>query len=129
MLIEAEEEDLSPLSKKAKQPVDRVVDTASRSWATGHRKTGGARVVLQPGTGLIWVNNRPVFEYFPRIQHRAAVLSPFQATRTAGLYDTYIQCQGGGLTGQAEASRLAISRALQNHDPFLRSVLRDGMTG
>ena len=77
--------------------------------------------------GLVWVNDRPVFDFFPRMQHRLAVLSSFQATRTAGLYDTFVYCQGGGVTGQAEATRLGIARALQNHDPFLRSVLRDGI--
>jgi ribosomal protein S9 len=108
--------------------------------------------------GLIWVNDRPLADYFPRLQHRVAVLSPFQATRTAGLYDAFLLCQGGGLTGtddvvplchvvhpenplnfilsstlplgagQAEAARMGLSRALQNHDPFLRSVLRDGVS-
>jgi small subunit ribosomal protein S9 len=180
MLIEAEEEDLSPLSKGPKMPVDRKVDVAGRSWGTGRRKTSTSRVVLQPGTGLVWINNRPVFEYFPRMQHRSVVLSSFQATRTAGLYDAYVVCEGGGVTGthdtfswsrvcsilsaisvslafalaltfhwlplslrtvnpsrgagclhtstgQAEATRLGIARALQNHDPMLRSVLRDGV--
>ena len=127
LLIEAEEIDLSPLRKTEKNPVDRLVDTRSRSWGTGRRKTSTARVVLEPGTGLLWVNNRPLFDYFPRLQHRAAVLQSFQATRTAGLYDAYVFCQGGGGTGQAEAARMGIARALQAHDPFLRSVLRDGV--
>lgn len=75
----------------------------------------------------MWINKRPVYEYFGRIPHRFAVVSPFQATLTAGMYDCHVQTKGGGLTGQAEATRLAISRALQNHDPILRNVLRDGV--
>jgi small subunit ribosomal protein S9 len=127
LLIEAEEEDLSPLNKAPKSPAERLVDTLGRSWGTGRRKTSTARAVLEPGTGLVWVNDRPLFDYFPRLQHRAAVLSAFQVTRTAGLYDAYIFCQGGGGTGQAEAARLGLARALQAHDPFLRAVLRDGV--
>lgn len=127
LLIDAAEQDLRPLRKVPKQAAERLVDTLGRSWGTGRRKTSTARAVLAPGTGLVWVNDRPLIDYFPRLQHRVAVLSPFQATRTAGLYDAYIFCQGGGGTGQAEAARMGLSRALQAHDPFLRSVLRDGV--
>ena len=95
-----------------------------RAHAVGRRKTSVARVYLSPGTGKWTVNGRSLAEYFPRLTWRAAVEQPFLVTETLGRYDVVVNVRGGGLTGQAEATRLSIARALLADDPDRRAVLR-----
>ena len=87
--------------------------TAMRQFhATGKRKTSVARVWMRPGEGRIIVNGRPVDEYFPREAWRVAVQTPLVVTETRGQFDILVNVRGGGLTGQAEATRHGIARAL-----------------
>lgn len=92
--------------------------------ATGRRKTAIARVQLKPGAGNVLVNGRPADEFFSRDVLRVLVQEPFEVTNTAGRYDITARVHGGGPTGQADALRHGISRALQDADPNLRLVLK-----
>lgn len=78
----------------------------------GRRKTAVARVYVQSGNGVITVNNKDYKDYFKTGPLQAKVNQPFTACNIAGNYDVKVNVDGGGITGQAEATRLAISRAL-----------------
>ncbi len=91
---------------------------------TGKRKTAVAQVRLVPGNGAIVVDDIPYEERFPRIDHRQAIMKPFVATDTVGKYDAVISVAGGGITGQADAIALGISRALLKEDEKNKSLLR-----
>jgi small subunit ribosomal protein S9 len=95
-------------------------------WTTGRRKSSVARVRLFPGTGTVTVNNRTIENYFPRPTSRMRILEPFEATETTGQYDVLVSVEGGGLSAQADAVRLGISRALITVTETLRPVLRKG---
>ncbi len=90
----------------------------------GRRKTAIARISLTPGKGEIVVNGRTFTEYFPTEILQIVVNQPFALTNTLGSFDVKANVDGGGIKGQAEALRLAISRALQTQDAELRSPLK-----
>ena len=91
---------------------------------TGKRKTSIARVILRPGDGATWINGRTVEDYFPRATHRLALMAPLKVAGAEGTYDLRVRVEGGGPTGQAEAIRHGIARALVEADPELRTVLK-----
>ena len=91
----------------------------------GRRKEAVCRVYLQPGSGKWDVNGRTLGDYFPRPAHVFAIQQAFQITDTLGRYDVKANLQGGGLTGQAGALRLAVARALVKLDEGHRRKLRD----
>ncbi|NQV71515.1 30S ribosomal protein S9 [bacterium] len=94
--------------------------------AVGRRKNAVARVYLRPGgSGKVIVNKRELTNYFPTIWRSSSVTSPFEVTETAGQFDVVINAHGGGMTGQAEACRLGIARALVEFNAELRKPLRD----
>ena len=95
-------------------------------WTTGRRKSSVVRVRLFPGTGTVTVNSRTRENYFPRPTSRMRILEPFEATETTGQYDVLVSVEGGGLSAQADAVRLGISRALITVTETLRPVLRKG---
>lgn len=78
----------------------------------GRRKTAVARIYLKEGSGQITVNDRDYKDYFPTVILQYQVVEPFNITNTAGKFDVKVNLDGGGITGQAEALSLAISRAL-----------------
>jgi small subunit ribosomal protein S9 len=78
----------------------------------GRRKTAVARIYMKPGTGNIIVNDRDYKEYFTTGTLQYIVTQPFEVTNQQGSFDIKANLDGGGITGQAEAIRLAISRAL-----------------
>jgi len=78
----------------------------------GRRKTAVARIYMKPGTGNIKVNDRDYKEYFTTGTLQYIVTQPFEVTNQLGSFDIKANLDGGGITGQAEAIRLAISRAL-----------------
>jgi small subunit ribosomal protein S9 len=92
--------------------------------ALGRRKKAIARVYIQDGKGEITINNRDLKEYFPTSILQYVVQQPFQLTNTESKYDLKVNLDGGGITGQAEALRLAISRALIKIEPEHRAVLK-----
>lgn len=93
--------------------------------AVGRRKTSTARVYLRPGTGKIVVNKRPMEEYFSLAWRQKAVQAPLAVTETSDQFDVIVNVKGGGLTGQAEAIRLGLSRTLVQFDEEHRKPLRD----
>jgi len=92
--------------------------------ATGRRKTSVARVRMTPGSGKIDINGRTFEDYFPTVPLQNLVLQPLQTAKLVNAYDLWINTSGGGVTGQAGAVRLAISRALLEVDNNLRSTLK-----
>ena len=91
--------------------------------ATGRRKSSVARVRIKPGSGRITVNNREVLDYFRRETLKMVVNQPFEVTDTLGKFDVVATIHGGGLSGQAGALRLGISRALLVWNPEMRPEL------
>ena len=96
----------------------------SPDYGTGRRKTSTARVYLQPGTGRITVNERPLDEFFGRETGRMIVRQPLELVQLTGKFDIEVQVSGGGITGQAGAIRHGIARALVEYDSTLRAPLR-----
>jgi small subunit ribosomal protein S9 len=94
--------------------------------ATGRRKNAVARVRLVPGQGKWIVNDREVLDYFKREVLKMVVEQPLVATETMAKFDITANINGGGLTGQAEALRLGIARALLKWNEELRPELRAG---
>jgi small subunit ribosomal protein S9 len=90
----------------------------------GRRKTAVARVYLKPGMGNITVNQRDYKEYFPTEVLQTVINQPLALTNSQGKYDIYVNVKGGGITGQAEAIRLGISRALTNINEEFRLLLK-----
>ena len=91
---------------------------------TGRRKGAVARVRLRPGTGIITINKRALENYFPNDTHRMVITEPLRLTTLEETYDIDVTMGGGGITGQAGALRLGISRALIELDPELRPALK-----
>ena len=91
---------------------------------TGRRKRSVARVRFRTGSGTVTVNGRPVDEFFPSKVQVEALLEPLAVTETAENYDIDATIHGGGTTGQADAIRLGIARALVEVDPDLRPTLK-----
>ena len=100
------------------------MSTAAQYQGTGKRKTSIARVILRPGDGATWINGRTIEEYFPRATHRTALMAPLKVAGAEGTYDLRVRVEGGGPTGQAEAIRHGLARALVEADPELRIVLK-----
>jgi small subunit ribosomal protein S9 len=93
-------------------------------YATGRRKTSTARVFLRPGTGGIAVNSRSFESFFPTEVLRTQVRQPLLLTETADKFDVLATVAGGGVSGQAGAVRLGISRALIAYNAELRKRLK-----
>ncbi|DBA93188.1 TPA: hypothetical protein ACH3X2_003495 [Trebouxia sp. C0005] len=110
--------------ERAKRRMVQVVDEFGRSYGTGKRKTSIARVWLQDGTGEIIINGKRLNDYFALFERRSDVLAPLLTTNTLGLFDVRATVKGGGNTGQAQALRHGISKALQLYDPQLRPPLK-----
>ena len=96
----------------------------SQNYGTGRRKTATARVYLHPGSGKITVNDRPLDEFFGRETGRMIVRQPLEVTQLAGKFDIAVHVKGGGITGQAGAIRMGLTRALIRYDEALRKPLR-----
>lgn len=99
--------------------------TLTQYAAIGRRKTSTARVYLRPGSGQATVNKRPLDSYFGLEWRRKTLLDPLVLTGTANQFDLVVNVKGGGLTGQAEAIRLGIARALLQFNEEFRKPLRD----
>lgn len=95
-----------------------------RILTTGRRKEAVARVRLLPGTGKVIVNGKEASRYFGREISVTKATQPLTVTSTAGSYDVLVKVYGGGETGQAEAVRLGIARALVQVNEKFRPVLR-----
>ena len=102
----------------AKQTAEKTI------YATGRRKTSSARVFLKPGKGAITINNEAVENYLPTSVSRMTVMQPLILTENLKNFDFYVTVEGGGFTGQAEAIRHGISRALCVVDARFRPALK-----
>jgi len=92
--------------------------------STGRRKAAVARVRLRDGGGAITINKRAIDDYFPSATHRMIITEPLRLVEKDEIYDIDTTMTGGGVSGQAGALRLAISRALIELDPELRGALK-----
>jgi small subunit ribosomal protein S9 len=95
-----------------------------QNHATGKRKTAVARVWLKPGQGVITINRKPMEQYITREIDRLLIKQPLVLTDTLGKYDIQVNVRGGGISGQADAIRHGVSRALLIINPDFRPVLK-----
>jgi len=96
----------------------------TRYTATGKRKRAVARVFLTQGTGTMVVNGMPGDQYFTRVAWRYFLEQPFTLSGTTGQYDLAVNVCGGGLSGQASATRHGITKALLLVSPQWRSLFK-----
>jgi small subunit ribosomal protein S9 len=98
---------------------------AVQYYGTGRRKTSTARVFLRPGSGAISVNHKAFDAFFTTEAVRTQIRQPLVITETADKFDILATVAGGGISGQAGAVRLGISRALVEYNLELRKKLKD----
>jgi small subunit ribosomal protein S9 len=94
-------------------------------WGLGRRKSAVARVRIKPGAGAFIVNGKPLDEFFPTLQTRTRARAPLGATEMAEKLDIFCKVQGGGITGQSDAVRMGLARALKFQNQSFDTVLRD----
>ena len=97
----------------------------ARIQTVGRRKRSVARVLMSRGSGKWSVNGRELAEYFPRPTHQIRIVEPFKVTGSEGLFDVTVRVAGGGLTGQSDAVRMGLARALLKLDGENRPKLRE----
>jgi small subunit ribosomal protein S9 len=125
----------NPVNANQTRPLREPVapDAQGWWWGTGRRKTAVSRArmrVAKEGEGKIQVqvsrkNFKSIEEYFTEERDRNDVYAPLKLTDTFGKLDIVLRCTGGGIMGQAQAARLALSRALVGYDPTTEGTLRD----
>ena len=93
-------------------------------YGTGRRKSSKARVFLSKGKGDITINNRPIDEFFGRETAVMIVRQPLETLEMNDQFDVRVTVEGGGISGQAGAIRLGLTRALMEYDGELRPTLR-----
>jgi small subunit ribosomal protein S9 len=97
-------------------------------YGTGRRKSAIARVFLRPGTGNFKINGKGYEEYFVTEEQRVAAKQPLVLTETTATFDVLSTVRGGGVSGQADAVKMAIARALLEFNAELRKTLKaDGL--
>jgi small subunit ribosomal protein S9 len=120
------------IAQKTVSPTDAPAPQAARPdaggfvWGTGRRKSSVARVRIKPGSGTLMINDRNVNEYFHLDKDRTAVQAPLKAVNGLMSFDVFVNVKGGGTTGQADAVKQGIARALKNYDPTMLTILREG---
>jgi len=92
----------------------------------GRRKASTARVRIISGSGAFIVNERPIEQYFPRMGDVASILATLETADQLNSLDVSVLVKGGGVTGQTDAVKLGVARALLKLNPDLRPVLRKG---
>ena len=99
---------------------------SARNFSTGvgRRKTAVARVKLQPGAGNIIIDGKPLQDRFPRLAYQQAITLPLRLSNTLQAYNVLVKVEGGGPTGQAEAIRHGIARALVADNEATKPALR-----
>jgi small subunit ribosomal protein S9 len=128
---EAEGEAEAPPAESTEPPVEpiptRTLDQLAadaRYSATGKRKTAVARVIIRPGSGQFDLNGRSLEVYFPRRVHQVVVRQPLEIVGFTDRMDVRARIHGGGISGQADAVRHGIAKALIEADPALRGELK-----
>ena len=123
----ADESDSDAVEEDLTQPIaDAAIDLAAgaRYTATGKRKTAVARVILKPGTGAYTINGRTLNVFFPRPALQRTIRTALETVGLEEKIDVVAAMHGGGVSAQAGALRHAISKALVDADPNLRSELK-----
>jgi small subunit ribosomal protein S9 len=117
----------APKTEKTEKPA-KAENKANilRTYGTGRRKDSVARVWITRGSGKITVNGKDLAKYFARPVLRMIINQPFAVLNRIGNFDVQCTVVGGGLSGQAGAVRLGISRALNAYDTEFHKVLRQG---
>jgi small subunit ribosomal protein S9 len=118
--------DEAPTSEPEPEPVRTLERLAAdaRYSATGKRKTAVARVIIRPGSGQFELNGRSLEVYFPRRVHQTVVRQPLDIVGFSDRVDVRARIHGGGISGQADAVRHGIAKALIEADPALRGELK-----
>lgn len=111
---------------QSKQVKSRTLDELGRAYAVGRRKESSARCYLVEGDGKILINGAELETYFQRPIDRNSVTLPLDVTETKEKYNAWVLVKGGGSTGQAEAIKLGLGKALLIHDNELKPALRKG---
>jgi len=93
---------------------------------TGRRKSSIARVRVQPGSGVVKINDRPLENFFHQDRDRTAIKTVLVSTGSEGKVDVFAEVEGGGFTGQAGAVVLGLARAIRKMDATAEQALRDG---
>lgn len=117
---------LRPGNPYQQKPAPRKVDDIGRARGVGRRKTSTATVWLVEGDGQVMVNGKSIVHVFPRIHDRESALWALRVSERMDKYNVWAVVHGGGVTGQAEATALALARALLVHEPDLKPLLRRG---
>ena len=118
----------APVSTPAPAPAPaepQVKVKPSYVWGTGRRKTAVARVRIATGSGKIQINGRTLNDYFSGERDRKAIFGPLEVTNTGGKLDIWVETDGGGPTGQADAIIMGLGRALAKYDPTVEVNLRN----
>lgn len=121
-LQEIKEAAVSTAEVKAVRKANK--DKQGRSYATGKRKDAVARVWVMPGKGNITINDKSIDQYFARPVLKMIINQPFEITNRMNEFDVVCTVKGGGLSGQAGAIKHGISKALNEYEPELRTVLK-----
>ena len=106
------------------KPKKIKLDFKDSKYATGRRKKSIAKVWVKKGSGVIHVNGLKMSDYFKRPVHQIIVTRPLEISEVASNYDVKCTVKGGGLSGQAGAIILGISKALIAHDENLKKNLK-----
>ncbi len=108
-------------------PTGRLVEPGAKlfHWGTGRRKTAVARVRIRPGDGQFQVNGKDGNEFFTREMDRHHITAPLKTLQVEKKVDVFVNCNGGGPTGQAGAIRMGLGRALEALYPDAHEALRD----
>lgn len=99
------------------------LDEWGRALGVGRRKTSTAKAYLVPGEGKVLVNGKSIVDYFGRIHDRESALWALKVTGRLDQYNVFVLANGGGVTGQAEATTIAVAKALRVMEPFLSKTL------
>jgi len=115
----------TPAPPEAAPPAEAEAGPTEYVWGIGRRKKAIARVRIRPGSGKILINKRELAHYFPSPRDQEAVNAPLAAAEMTGRYDVWANVRGGGPTGQADAVKLGLARALVQAEPHVDGTLRE----
>jgi len=100
------------------------IDENDNTTAVGRRKRAEAKVTLRSGTGKITINGRHWVNYIPELWRRNRFIDPLVVSQTMFNYDISVECRGGGFSGQIDAARMGLARAISRRDPELRYTIK-----
>ena len=106
-------------------PIVKLTPSRPFIWGLGRRKSARARVRIKPGPGAFMVNGKEIDNFFTTLQNQMRARAPLSSTNTLGTYDVFCRVEGGGPTGQADAVRMGLARALKTANPAFEHTLRE----